>query len=128
VFTTEHRPKTRLDRVRQAIQLKHYSIRTEESSIPWINRYSFLPNKRHPSALGRAAIEACLTPLVVDQQVAASTQHRALSALLLLDRDMLKVPLDLPIGAIRAQKPKRVPTVLAKEETLTVIECLSGTH
>jgi integron integrase len=124
----EQRPRRLLDRVREAIRLKHYSIRTEESYITWIKRYIFFHNKRHPSELGGAAIEAFLTHLAVEQQVAASTQNQALSALLFLYRDVLKVPLDLPIDAMRAKKPKRVPTVLTKEETLMIIECLSGTQ
>jgi integron integrase len=48
--------------------------------------------------------------------------------LLFLYRDVLKTPLDFPIDTIRAKKPKRLPTVLTKEETLKVIERLSGTQ
>ena len=75
--------------------------------------------------MASAEIEAFLTHMAVDQQVAASTQNQALSALLFLYRDVLKMPLDLPIDAIRAKRPKRLPTVLTKEETLKVIERLS---
>jgi hypothetical protein len=50
--------------------------------------------------------------------VAASTQNQALSALLFLYRDLLKTPFDLPIDAVRAKKPKRLTTVLTKEEPL----------
>jgi integrase len=124
----EHRPKKLLDQVRDAIRLKHYSIRTEESYVTWIKRYILFHNKRHPNEMASAEIEEFLTYLAVDQKVAASTQNQALSALLFLYRDVLKTPLDLPIDAIRAKKPKRLPTVLTKEETLTVIEHLSGTQ
>ena len=48
--------------------------------------------------------------------------------MLFLYRDVLKTPLDLPIDAMRAKKPKRLPTVLTKKETLNVIERLSGTQ
>jgi len=122
-----YRPKKLLDQVREAIRLKHYSLRTEEAYVTWIKRYIFFHNKQHASELGSVAIEAFLTHLAVDQQVAASTQNQALSALLFLYRDVLNTPLDLRIDAIRAKKPKRLPTILTKEETLTVIERLSGT-
>jgi site-specific recombinase XerD len=122
----EQRPKKLLDQVRDAIRLKHYSIRTEESYVTWIKRYILFHNKRHPNAMGSAEIEAFLTHLAVDQQVAASTQNQALSALLFWYRDVLKTPLDLSIDAIRAKKPKRLPTVLTKDETLKVIERRSG--
>jgi integron integrase len=124
----EHRPKRLLDHVRDAIRLKHYSIRTEESYVTWIKRYILFHNKRHPKEMTTAEIEAFLTHLAVQQNVAASTQNQALSALLFLYRDVLKTPLDLPIAAIRAKKPKRLPMVLTKEETLTVIARLPGTQ
>jgi integron integrase len=124
----EHRPKRLLDQVRDAIRLKHYSIRTEESYVTWIKRYILFHNKRHPKEMTITEIEAFLTHLAVQQNVAASTQNQALSALLFLYRDVLKTPLDLPIDAIRAKKPKRLPTVLTKEEALIVIARLSGTQ
>jgi integron integrase len=124
----EQCPKKLLDQVRDAIRLKHYSIRTEESYVTWIRRYILFHNKRHPNEMASAEIEAFLTHLAVDQQVAASTQNQALSALLFLYRDVLKSSLDLPIDAIRAKRPKRLPTVLTKEETLKAIERLSGTQ
>lgn len=34
----EQRPKKLLDRVRDAIRLKHYSYRTEETYVDWIRR------------------------------------------------------------------------------------------
>jgi site-specific recombinase XerD len=120
------RPKRLLDQVRDAIRLKHYSIRTEEAYITWIKRDIFFHTKTPPNELGSAEIEAFLTHLAVDQQVAASTQNQALSALLFWYRDVLKTPLDLSIDAIRAKKPKRLPTVLTKDETLKVIERRSG--
>jgi integron integrase len=78
--------------------------------------------------MGTAEIEAFLTHLAVQQKVAASTQNQALSALLFLYRDVLRQPLDRPIDAIRARKPRRVPTVLTKDEALQVIGHVSGTQ
>ncbi len=37
--TMEKRPKKLLDRVREAIRIKHYSIHTEEAYVSWIKRY-----------------------------------------------------------------------------------------
>jgi integrase len=124
----EPRPKKLLDHVREAIRLKHYSRHTEQAYVTWIKRYIFFHDKRHPKDMGVAEIEAFLTHLAVQQKVAASTQNQALSALLFLYRDVLRHPLDGPIDAIRARKPKRLPTVLTKEEALQVIGALSGIH
>ena len=77
----ERRPKRLLDQVRDAIRLKHYSMRTEQSYVTWIKRYIFFHNKRHPKGMGAAEIEAFLTHLAVQQKVASSTQNQALSGM-----------------------------------------------
>jgi site-specific recombinase XerD len=72
-------------------------------------------------------VVAFLTHLAVKENVAASTQNQALSALLFLYREVLHQDLG-PVDALRAKRPKRLPTVLTKEETLHLIGCLSSTH
>ena len=114
--------------VRDAVRLKHYSIRTEEAYVGWITRFILFHDKRHPNEMGRTEIEAFLTHLAVEQNVAASTPNQAFSALLFLYRQVLHQDLDGPIDALRASKPRRLPTVLTKEEARRVIECMSGVH
>jgi integron integrase len=123
----EQRPKRLLDQVRDAIRLKHYSIRTEEAYVNWVKRYIFFHDKRHPAEMGAHEVEAFLTHLAVKENVAASTQNQALSALLFLYREVLHQDLG-SIDALRAKRPRRLPTVLTREETLRLIGCLSGTH
>jgi len=122
------RPKKLLDQVRQSIRLKHYSIRTEEAYVTWIKRFILFHDKRHPLEMDVPEIEAFLTHLAVDQNVAASTQNQALSALLFLYRHVLNKELEGPIDAVRAKRSKRLPPVLTKEEVRKVIGELSGTH
>ena len=124
----EPRPKKLLDQVRDAIRLKHYSIRTEQAYIGWIKRYIFFHDVRHPAEMGAAEVEAFLTHLAVNENVAASTQNQALSALLFLYREVLGHPITDPIPALRARKPKRLPTVLTKKEVHAVLHHLSGVH
>lgn len=112
-MTTRPRKKL-LDQVREAIRLKHYSPRTEKTYIYWIKRYIFFHNVRHPAEMGAAEVEAFLTHLAVKENVAASTQNQALSALLFLYREVLRQELDHTIDAVRAKRPKRLPTVLTK--------------
>lgn len=69
-------PKRLLDRVKDIIRLKHYSIRTEKSYISWMKRYIIYHNKRHPKEMGKQEIESFLTHLAVDLNVAASTQNQ----------------------------------------------------
>jgi len=63
-----------LDQVRQTIRRKHYSLRTEATSIGWIKRYIFFHRKRHPKEMGAAEMEQFLNYLAVEKRVAASTQ------------------------------------------------------
>jgi len=124
---TRHSEKRLLDQVRDAIRLKHYSIRTEQAYVNWIKRYIFFHNLEHPRDMGIPEIEAFLTHLAVDKNVAASTQNQAFAALLFLYREVLKIDLEGPIDSIRAKKPQRLPTVMTGEEVMAVITAMSGT-
>jgi hypothetical protein len=87
-------PKPRLlDRVREALRVRHYSRRTEEAYVAWIRRYIFFHGKRHPAELSGPDVTRFLSALAVEKHVAASTQNQALSALLFLYRDVLGVEL-----------------------------------
>jgi Phage integrase, N-terminal SAM-like domain len=72
-------PKKLLDQVRDAIRLKHYSYRTEETYVKWIARYILFHNKRHPKDMGVPEIEKFLTHLAVEGNVAAATQNQSFS-------------------------------------------------
>lgn len=120
--------KKLLERVRDAIRVKHYSIRTEQAYVGWIRRYILFHHKQHPRNMGVPEIEAFLTHLAVEQNVAASTQNQAFSALLFLYRHVLKQDLEGPIESVRAKKPKRLPTVLTKDQVLRLIGFLTGAY
>ena len=67
------RPRKLLDQVRDAIRLKHYSYRTEQTYVGWIRRYIIFHNKTHPKDMNAPEIEAFLTHLAVDGNVSVST-------------------------------------------------------
>jgi site-specific recombinase XerD len=102
--------------VRDILRVRHYSYRTEVSYINWIRRYILFHNKRHPQDRGTAEVEAFLSHLAVVEQVAASTQNQALSAILFLYRYVLRQELGTDIDAIRAKQSRYLPTVLSKAE------------
>ncbi len=54
--------------------------------------------------MGGPEITTFLAHLAVDENVVASTQNQALSALLFLYRDVLDIELDLNFDAVRAKK------------------------
>jgi hypothetical protein len=49
-----------LDQVRQALRIKHYAYRTEESYMQWIRRYILFHNKRHPKAMAEPQSCICI--------------------------------------------------------------------
>jgi integron integrase len=114
--------------VRDAIRLKHYAYSTEKTYVHWAKRFVLYHNKRHPLEMGETEISEFLTYLAVEENVAASTQNQALSALLFLYREVLRKDLDLPLELVWAKRPKRLPTVLTKEEVRQVIAQLTGVH
>jgi site-specific recombinase XerD len=125
---SQNPPKKLLDQVRDAIRLKHYSYRTEETYVQWIRRYILFHNKRHPNEMGTPEIEAFLTHLAIEGQVAAATQNQALNAILFLYRHVLQRELDRRIDAIRAKRPIRLPVVLSPEEARAIIQQTSGIY
>ncbi len=119
-------PPKLLDRTRDRLRLKHYSIRTEEAYLQWIKRFILFHDKRHPSEMGVPEVEAFLTHLAVEGNVAASTQNQALSAILFLYKEVLGSPLPWLNNVELAQKPKKLPVVLTVEEVKNMIAQMSG--
>ena len=59
--------------------------------------------------------------------MSASTQNQALSAILFLYRHVLHSDsLDLTVHAVRAKRPKQVPTVLSREEVQRLLASMTG--
>lgn len=117
-----------LDRVRERIRFKHYSIRTEQAYTDWIRRFIRFNGNRHPAQLGPDDIERFLTSLAVDRNVAAATQNQAQSALLFLYREVLSTELPWLDGVVRARASRRLPVVLSLDEVDRLIGQLHGTH
>ncbi|MFO0193828.1 MAG: integron integrase, partial [Pseudanabaena sp.] len=108
--------------------VKHYSYRTEEAYVQWIRRFILFHNKRHPSEMDGDEVNAFLTHLAVNENVAASTQNQALCAILFLYREVLQQELNLNLDAVRAKRPHYLPTVLTVEETLEILKNLTGVY
>ena len=116
-----------LDRVRDVIRRKHYSIRTEQTYIDWIRRFILFHGKRHPGEMSEPEVTAFLTSLARDGNVAASTQNQALSALLFLYKEVLKKEIGWLQGVERAKRPARLPVVLTRSEVNKIFAHLYGT-
>jgi integron integrase len=121
--------KKLLDLYIEALRNRHYSHRTEETYVSWVRQFMLFHNKRHPREMGTAEINDFITDLVNRRLVAASTQNQAISAILFLYRNVLQMDLDeTKLVSIRPTKPKRIPTVLSRDEARKVIARTEGVY
>src|SRR5215510_5205813 len=118
-------PKPKLlDQVRQAIETRHYSPKTEESYVHWIKRFIFFHNRRHPVEMSEKEIAQFLSSLAGELHVSASTQNQALNAILFLYRAVLRKEIGYVDGVIRAKRPHRLPVVLSRQEVKLIVGIL----
>jgi len=115
-----------LDQVRLAMRVRHYSLRTEATYVGWVRRFVLFSRKRHPRELGEAEVAAFLSHLANEGGVSASTQTQALSALLFLYREVLRMRVGWLDGVARARQPERLPVVLTRDEARAVIGRMQG--
>lgn len=119
-------PSPLLNELRNAIRIRHYSIRTERTYVDWVKRYIRFRKLRHPREMGSAEVTQLLTWLAVDRNVAASTQNQALNALVFLYGEVMRLPLDELGGRVRAKDPARLPSVFTEQEVMAVLAGLHG--
>jgi integron integrase len=117
-----------LDRIRDKIRLKHYSIRTETAYVDWVRRFVNFHHRRHPRELGPEHVEAFLSHLAVQRNVAASTQNQAKSALLFLYKEVLGSELPWLENVETAKRPQHLPVVLTRIEVDAVLNRMHGTN
>ncbi|MEQ1516133.1 MAG: integron integrase [Usitatibacteraceae bacterium] len=117
-----------LEQVRERVRYLHYSMRTEEAYIYWIRFFIRWSGMRHPREMGADEVRAFLTFLAVQRKVSVSTHRVALSALLFLYQKVLCVELPWLDGLERPSAPRRLPTVLTREEVTRILALLSGDH
>ena len=116
-----------MNSVRDAIRVRHYSIRTEQAYLGWIKRFILYHDKRHPKSMGSLEVNDFLTYLAVHRKVSASTQNQALNALVFLYKIVLEQPFE-NLNAVRAKRPRKLPVVLSRTEVRQVLRGLDGVH
>ena len=69
-----------LEEVRNAVRVRHYSIRAQQVYLDWNKRFILFHDTRRPKDMGEHEVVQCLTYFAVTRDVAASTQEHALFA------------------------------------------------
>ena len=115
-----------LARVRDAIRIRGYALKTEKAYLQWAKRYILYHKLRHPAEMAESEVGLFLTYLAVEREVAASTQNQALNAIVFLYRHVLDKELGKIHGIVRAKQPVNLPTVFSKEEMVRILPLLRG--
>jgi integron integrase len=121
-------PPRLLDDLRRALQVRHRSRRTQQAYIHWVRRFIFFHDKRHPRELRAEDLTRFLSHLATDRRCAASTQSQALSALIFLYREVLDEDFPWLDNLVRANRPRRLPVVLSRDEVSDLLAQLDGNH
>lgn len=120
---------TLLEDVRRIMRLKHYSLHTERTYCEWIKQFVKFHRLSERAALledAEAKIEAFLSYLATERQVASATQNQAMNALVFLYKQVLGVPLLKRIEAIRSKSSRHIPVVLSVDEIKQVLPRVEG--
>lgn len=120
-------PPRLLDCLRIHLRAWHYSMSTETAYVDWARCFILFHGKRHPQDMGTAEVEAFLSHLAVLQQVSASTQNQAKSAILYLYRHVLEIELTPWLEElVQARRPQRLPVVLTPSEVRELLQHMNG--
>jgi len=122
------------DQYEAACKVRRLARRTIQTYRRWVEDFLRFHHDRtgdwiHPNDIGEPEVEAFLTHLAVNRRVAESTQNQALGAILFLYRHVLEKDLG-SLDAVRANRPKRLPTVLSKDEVRRLFAAMpeKGAH
>ena len=114
-------PPRLLDALRAQIRGRHYSRSTEEVYVHWVRAYIRFHGLRHPRDMAREEVEAFLTWLAAERQVAPATHRQALSALLFLYQKVLQLPIPWMDDIGRPRPQRRLPVVMDHDEVARLL-------
>ncbi|MGD8171548.1 integron integrase [Vibrio sp. TRT 21S02] len=102
--------------VKEYMHTRHYSPRTIDAYLIWIQKYIVFHHMTHPSELGDKDVEKFLSHLAMNGKVAAKTQSLALNAIHFLYREYFRTPLNTELKFQKSLVDRKLPVVLTKEE------------
>ena len=113
-----------LERLKDEINLRHYSPKTLKSYRSWVLKYQTYLKSKSLKLLGPEEVKSFLTYQAVDRRVSASSQNLAFNALLFFYRHVLGREFGKIDGVVRAKRRPYIPVVLSREEVGRVLENL----
>jgi integron integrase len=114
-------------RTETVLRTRHYSRSTISSYIFWLRKFLERYWYCGLEDLGETEITAFLSDLAIRQNVAASTQNQALSAVLFFFKQVLGRELEWMNDIARARRSQHLPVVLSREEVPRLFGRMHGT-
>jgi len=113
------------NKAKDIFKRKHMSVATERTYLHWIIRFGFWV-KSHPKGTHAEKIMAYLTYLARDRSVSPGTQSVAKNAIFFLYKQVLEIEVGDFSKYLASSKPRRIPEVLSREETMAIIDQARG--
>jgi integron integrase len=114
--------------VSRLMSLKHLSLKTQKSYMAWIRQLKGYLRDKPCASLGEQDLKDFLSHLAVEKHVAAATQRLAFNALLFLYRNLLGIEIQGLKSVVLSRVPKRLPTVLSRDEVSAILSQLHGVY
>jgi len=114
-------PKRFLDQLRLLMRERGLAYATEKTYLRWIRGFIRFHQRRHPVEMGAAEVDAYLSWLAANRQVAPATQAIALNALIWMYSHKFARELG-DLSFKRARPKQRVPVVLTHDEAIRLID------
>ena len=116
-----------MDRFRAFIRARHLAYRTEKTYCNWVREFIRFHNKRHPESMGAMEVNAWLSHLANNRNVAVNTQKTALNAVVFMYHQFLGRALG-DLQFTNTSRGRKLPTVFSHEEAMSVLSHMHGTH
>jgi integron integrase len=115
------------DEIRRAIRVAGLSYATEKTYVNWNARYTrfcLIRFKQTPQEAGPQGITNYLNYLALERNISPSTQKQALNAMVFLTRKVFGLEEFTLEQGVRANGPRRPPTVLSRNEVDRVLSLI----
>jgi len=115
-----------LQKVVEAVRVRHFSLRTEEAYCHWIGRFYDVAQRLPRNLPSEEKVRRFITDLAVRLDVAASTQNQAFAAVMFLYNAVLQKPLG-NVDALRARRPAWIREAPSRDAVRQLLAALRDT-
>ncbi|MBV1789235.1 integron integrase [Marinobacterium sp. D7] len=124
--SVESKPRSLSDAYVRAVRREGLAYKTEQSYTAWLQRYVSYCTSRKVDTRAASSVRSFLDYLVLERNVAASTQNQALNALVFLFRKVFMSELGELGDFAHSKRQRRLPVVMTRGEIQALLSQLDG--